>query len=219
LEELLAHPGLWRGRAPGGPAAAPVRPSGFAQLDEALRGGWPRGRLIELIGGPFGCGETRLLLPVLAACAAEGLRIVLVAPPTVPWIPGWRQLGVDPERLLLVRAANGDDAVWSCEQVLRQPGTGVLLTWLREPGTAALRRLRLAAAAGNACGFVYRPPRAEQQPSPAHLRVRWQAAADHLRLEILKHDGGWTPRDRPVAIPHHTLNLRPGGHHGHGERP
>lgn len=200
LDELLAHPGLWRGREAGASITTPVRSSGFVQLDEALRGGWPRGRLTELIGGPFGSGETRMLLPVLAACTREQRRVVLVSPPATPWIPGWRQLGIDPRLVLMIRAATRDDAVWSCEQILRQPGTGALLAWLRGPNTTLLRRLRLAAGNGDTCVFLYRQPSASQQPSPAQLRIRWQGAADQLRLEIVKHSGGWLPQNRSVMI-------------------
>jgi protein ImuA len=207
LEELLTHPGIWRGREGGSPTV-PTRPSGLAQLDQALRGGWPRGQLTELIGGPFGSGETRMLLPVLAACTRERRRVVLIAPPATPWIPGWRQLGVDPELLLLIRTATEEDAVWSCEQILRQPGTGALLAWLHGTDGAPLRRLRLATGAGDACAFLYRPPAAARQSSPAHLRISWQDAGDHLRLEVIKQTGGWLPRNQPVMIPRNLLHHR-----------
>jgi len=206
LEQLLNHPGLWRG--PGTREHASARPSGFAPLDTALNGGWPRGRLIELIGGPFGCGETRILLPMLADCAAENLRIVLVGPPAAPWIPGWRQLGVPPERILLIRTEHVDDAVWSCEQVLRNPGVGAVLAWLQQPGTASLRRLHLAASNGDACAFLYRPAAAAAQPSPAHLRILWQGVQDHLRLEIVKNIGAWPVRNVPIQVP-----VEPGTRH------
>lgn len=205
LEELLAHPRLWRGRGTETAAATPTRPSGFAVLDQALRGGWPQGQLIELIGGPFGCGETRLLLPLLAACTREHRRVVLVAPPATPWIPGWRQLGVDPEHLLLIRPTTEHDALWSCEQILQQPGTGALLAWLHGSDGAPLRRLRLAVGAHDACAFLYRPPATARQPSPAHLRIGWRSAQDHLHLEILKHTGGGPPWNRPVRIGHDRL--------------
>jgi protein ImuA len=207
LEELLTHPGIWRGREAGSPTVS-TRPSGLAQLDQALQGGWPRGQLTELIGGPFGSGETRILLPMLAACTRDQRRVVLVGPPATPWIPGWRQLGVDPELVLMIRTATEEDAVWSCEQILRQPGTGALLAWLRGTDGAPLRRLRLAASAGDACAFLYRPPAAAQQPSPAHLRIRWQGAGDHLRLEVIKQTGGWLPRNQPVMIPQDLLHHR-----------
>ncbi|AHE98066.1 translesion DNA synthesis-associated protein ImuA [Thioalkalivibrio paradoxus] len=210
LEELLSHPRIWRGNA-AGTIQAPVRPSGIAALDQALRGGWPQGQLIELIGSPFGSGETRLLLPMLAACAREHRRIVLVAPPATPWTLGWRQLGVEPERILLIRAGSGDDAVWCCEQLLRSPGTGALLAWLRDAGSASLRRLRLAAASAHACGFVYRPAPAARQPSPAHLRIHWQARQEHLYLRILKCTGGIPPQERPIRVSPAAWNRPPPG--------
>jgi protein ImuA len=207
LEALLAHPGIWRGRETGS-AAVPTRPSGFAQLDQALRGGWPRGQLTELIGGalrlrgdPDASARTGLVHPG-AAPGGAGF------PPGRPWAPGWRQMGVDPELLLLIRAATEDDAVWSSEQILRQPGTGALLVWLRGADGAPLRRLRLATGTSDACVFLYRPAAAAQQPSPAHLRIRWQGSGDHLRLEVIKQTGGWLPRNQPVMIPRSLLNHR-----------
>lgn len=207
VEELLAHPGLARGRGAGTPATTPVRASGFAQLDRSLGGGWPRGQLTELIGAPFGCGETRMLLPMLTACSREGRAVMLVAPPATPWIPGWRQLGVDPELVFVIRPNTEEDAIWSCEQVLHHPGIGALLAWLHGNRSTPLRRLRLAAGASDACAFLYRPPTAEHQPSPAHLRVRWQAAGGRLHLKVIKLTGGRIPGDRPVTIPRDAPDL------------
>jgi protein ImuA len=204
LEALLSHPGIHRGRGSDPSLQARCRPSGHAALDRALGGGWPRGALIELAGAPFGCGETRMLLPLLVACASENLRIALVAPPATPWLPGWQQAGIAPQQLLLIRTRQVADTLWACEQLLRQPGIGALLAWPGLPGTAALRRLRLAAGAGDACGFLFLPPAALRQPSPAQLRVRWQGRGGRFELRVVKRAGGFAAPE-PVVLPAATV--------------
>ncbi|WP_018873255.1 translesion DNA synthesis-associated protein ImuA [Thioalkalivibrio sp. ALJ16] len=202
LDTLLDHPALWRGRSATPAPDAPVWPSGHAELDRALGGGWPRGQLVELLGAPFGCGETRLLAPMLAACGQAGYRIALIAPPATPWLPGWQALGIPAERVLLIRADADRDRLWAGEQCLRDPAFGALLAWLQGPVEAALlRRLRLAAAESRACAILYRPPQAAQQPSPAHQRLQWQPARDGLQLLSLKGHGRWARSGQPLHIP------------------
>ncbi|WP_018175501.1 MULTISPECIES: translesion DNA synthesis-associated protein ImuA [unclassified Thioalkalivibrio] len=202
IDALLDHPALWRGRSAAPAANAPVWPSGHPALDRALGGGWPRGQLIELLGAPFGCGETRLLVPMLAACGREGYWIALLAPPATPWLPGWQPLGIPPERVLMIRTEHDRDTLWTGEQCLRDPAFGVLLAWLGGPvETALLRRLRLAAAESQACAILYRPPRAAEQPSPAHQRLRWQPATDGLELHCLKGIGDWARSGQALHIP------------------
>jgi len=65
LDELLAHPSLWRGRSR---ATIPTLSTGQDVLDAGLPGGgWPRHGLIEILTPRPGVGELYLLLPALAA--------------------------------------------------------------------------------------------------------------------------------------------------------
>lgn len=201
LDSLLEHPALWRGRQ-GAPASGDaVWPAGTPELETALGGGWPRGQLVELLGAPFGSGETRLLVPMLAACGHARLWIALIGPPATPWLPGWQQLGIPPERVLLVRADQDGERLWSAEQCLRDPAFGVLLIWIQGPvETARLRRLRLAASESRACAVLHRPPQAVEQPSPAHQRLQWQPHDRGLRLHFLKGSGARYRRGRPLDL-------------------
>lgn len=202
LDSLLDHPGLWRGRSATPATNVPVWPSGHAELDQALGGGWPRGQLLELLGAPFGCGETRLLVPMLAACGQDGYWIALVAPPATPWLPGWQTLGIPPERVLLIRTEHDRDTLQAGEQCLRDPAFGTLLAWLHGPvETALLRRLRLAASESRACAILYRPPQAAEQPSPAHQRLCWQPGSNGLQLHCLKGFGAWARNGQSLQIP------------------
>ncbi len=204
LEQLLEHPAIRRGRPRDGSGHGPGWPSGQPGLDALLGGsGWPLGQLIELLGEPFGSGETRLLVPMLTACGQSGGWLALVAPPATPWLPGWRQLGIPTERILLLDTQHDTDTLWSSEQCLRDPQFGALLAWARGPlPTPGLRRLRLAAAESRACAILYRPSSAAAQPSPAHQRLRWRAGAEGLELEALKGNGAWTHSGQALHIPH-----------------
>lgn len=93
LDALLAARTVWRagqGRATvnGGES------TGHAALDALLPdGGWPRRALTELLLPAHGIGEIALLLPTLARMTARGSRVVLVAPPFIPYAPAWQAGG------------------------------------------------------------------------------------------------------------------------------
>lgn len=163
LEALLERGDLWRG---GGHAEAPVRATGHGALDRALGGGWPVGGLVEIAGEP-GHGELTLLKPSLAAVTGWQAWI---APPHRPHAPTLAAAGLDPARLLHIRA-DGDEALWALEQALRSGVCDAALGWPATADDRALRRLQLAAEAGGATGFLFRPVGALEQPSPAAVRL------------------------------------------------
>lgn len=186
LHQLLqSRPDLWRGhQRPQGPVIA----SGRADLDHALPGGgWPCGRLIELLPSAIGVGELNLLLPALAERCVTGWPVALIAPPLVPCPQALSQAGIDLRRLLVVR--DPKQALWAAEQVLRSALCGAVVIWHPpgRPQLTALRRLQLAAEHGQALSvLIYRP---QQIPPPlsSGLRLRldpgprWQRLAGAWR--------------------------------------
>jgi len=87
LDTLFNGGQVWKGR-PAPPAVSP-QPTGHAALDAALpTGGWPEAALTEILLAGQGVGELQLVWPALARLSAAGERIVLVAPPYVPYPPG-----------------------------------------------------------------------------------------------------------------------------------
>jgi len=196
LDALLTDRRIWRGQPQALPAA--TQPSGHAALDAALpEGGWPDAALTELLLPTDGIGELRLLLPTLARLTQAGGAVVLVAPPYLPYPAGWRQAGVDFAHVHLVDA-QARDALWASEQCLRAGCARAVLSWPRQADDRALRRLQVAAASGQALGFVFRETRAAANPSPAALRIAIDAAPAQLR--VLKCRGGLPPT-RPLAWP------------------
>jgi hypothetical protein len=185
LADVLRHPGIWR-RGTKPVATGNAQPTGLAELDALLPGGgWPRGALSEILIEQDGIGECSLLLPALAALTQARKRIVLVAPPYVPYAPALAAAGVDLAQLVHIDA-KAADTHWTAEQCLRAGCCGAVLNWLPKADYQQLRRLQLAAETGAAIGFVFRPPGASSQASPAALRIKISASANGPRIDILK---------------------------------
>lgn len=198
LAASLPH-GLWRGDAMGSYRAG-GRSSGYAVLDRELPGGgWPPSTLTELLWAQQGDGEFRLLAPLLSRLAAAGETIVLLAPPHQVFAPALAQAGVDVRRLLLVQSDKPGDRLWAAEQILKSASFGAMLCWLPQAKPDHLRRLQLAAGAGEGLSFVFRPAVARQESSPAPLRLLCRAAAKgQLSVDVFKRRGPQTAA--PVLI-------------------
>lgn len=184
LEQLLKERrDLWRGRKP--PRGAALS-SGQALLDDWLPGGgWPCGRLTELLPSALGIGELSLLLPSLAAQTRQGLPVLLAAPPLVPCPQHLDRAGIDLQRLVIIRQAR--QALWAAEQGLKSGLCGAVLVWHPRGRVQekSIRRLQLAAEQGSAPLFVYYAP--GQQP-PAALAALRLAIQPGPELELLRGD-------------------------------
>jgi len=197
LEDILRSQPVWRGSALAGGVAA--QPSGFQDLDEALPGGgWPREALTEILHDRAGIGEFTLIAPALAALTRAGKRAVLVAPPHIPYAPALAAAGVDLVNLLVVTAERRE-ALWAAEQALRSGACHALAAWLAKARYAELQRLAVAAEAGRALAFLYRPPAAADESSPACLRLALESAGAQLAVHILKRRGA--PLAAPLSLP------------------
>lgn len=190
IDALLLPRQVWRGRA-AAPAAG-LQPTGHAGLDAVLpAGGWPEAALSEILIPADGVGELQLVWPALARLSRAGERVVLVAPPYLPFAPAWRQAGVALDQLQVVRAGTPRDALWATEQCLRSGSCGAVLCWPLGVDDRALRRLQVAATAGGTLAFATRPLDVASQPSPAALRIAVDAAPAQWR--VLKCRGGAAP--------------------------
>ncbi len=88
------------------------------------------------------------------------------------YAPALRTFGVDPERMLLVRARRDADALWAMEEGLRSRSLAAAVGEVAELSLTAARRLQLAAEAGGAAAIVLRPNR--ETPSPGAAATRWR---------------------------------------------
>jgi protein ImuA len=163
------HADVWHAHALS-QAALPVLATGERALDAQLPGGgWPIGALTEILQPPGVHSEWRLLLPALARCG-QG-PVVLVAPPHLPFAPALAAQGLAVQRLLWVQAAPSSARLWSCEQALRCADVSAVLAWLPQARSEQLRRLQMAAAEYSKLLFVMRPAAAQEEASPAALRL------------------------------------------------
>lgn len=165
-----------------------IEPSGTASLDAVLPGGgWQSGTIVELMSLSDGIGELRLLMPALAQITQGERHVAMIAPPYIPFAPALLRHGLRLEHFWIIRAQSAADILWSAEQTLRCKSFGAVLTWPSAIRDREVRRLQLAAEAGNSIGFVYRPPNAALEASPAAVRLRLQAdGAGQLSIDIVK---------------------------------
>ena len=203
-----------------------VAPTGSAELDAQLPGGgWPVGALVEVLQAQTGHNDWRLLLPAL--CRAQGQRhdpaqvqvpgqgqahvqariqaivagvVVLVGAPHAPFAPGLAGQGLDPARLLCVQTEPPASRMWAAEQALRCKDVAAVLAWLPQARADALRRLQISAAEHQKLLFVMRPAKAQNESSPAVLRVATSNApdGDALLVHILKRRG--PPLAQPLRL-------------------
>ena len=156
-------------------------PFGLPLLDDALPGGG-----LPLVGLHRFAGAS----PEWDAAAAAGFalalarRLLAATParpvplawigPALPYAPGLVALGLDPARLLTVRAAGEADLLWSLEEVARSGQAQVVIAQLRGLDRIAGRRLQLAAERGGSALLVL-----ESRPlgEPVPALTRWRVAA------------------------------------------
>jgi hypothetical protein len=175
-----------------GVAPPAIESTGVNELDAALPGGgWQLGTVVELMPVDIGMGELQLLMPALARLTRARRHIALVAPPYIPFAPALVQHGIDLMRLLVIRAQQPQDILWAFEQTLRCKSFGAVIAWPISIKDREIRRLQLAAEAGNSIGFLYRSASAALNASPAATRLLLQSdQKGSLRVEILKCRGG-----------------------------
>jgi hypothetical protein len=201
LPDILARPDIWRGDRCA-TAPLPTVASGFAALDAELPGGgWPRGALTELLVDGAGIGELSLLTFALAGIREAGGWSLLVAPPYPLHAPAWAAAGVDLARLAVVSPASPRDALWAMEQALVSGAPRAVVGWLPYADARALRRLQVAAVAGGALAFLFRPTRMAVDSSAAPLRLQLAGEEGQLAVRILKRRGPPATLPLKLALP------------------
>lgn len=192
LNQLLQRADIWRGgNTPSEEGATAGLPTGIPVLEKILPRGWPKGALTEILIPDEGIGELSLVLPALAWLSHSKRWLAWVAPPHIPYAPALASAGIDLSRVMVVRPRSGTDSLWAVEQTLRAGTCGAVLAWLTHVDTTVMRRLQLAAEAGNSWGILFRPLRMASQASPAALRLKLEPTSQGLAVHVLKRRGGW----------------------------
>jgi protein ImuA len=187
-----------------GPALDPLLPTG----------GLARAALHELAGP---AATLAALAFARAALDRPGLLVWCLDERTargrgLPWPPGLAARGLDPARLLLVRAPDPRAAAWAVEEALGSPAAAVVVGELARVGLDLSRRLQLAAEAGGGLGLLLRSGR-DPEPSAARTRFRVEpvaaeGGAERLRLELWRVKGA-APAVVEVVVDGRTLALAP----------
>ncbi len=200
LDRILDYPQPW---LPPTTALPVLQPSclatGFEELDALLPGGgWPVGRVTELLVPQEGVGALQLLLPALAEISQQKRWVAWIAPPYIPYAPGLAAAGVDLSRMLLVHPRRGGDGLATVERSLRSGTCAAVLAWPTVGAGAALQRLQAAAAEGQSMGILFRPDQLASHGSPIDLRLRISRQPDAVAVRVLKRRGG--RYSEPVSV-------------------
>ncbi|MFQ6019106.1 MAG: ImuA family protein, partial [Kiloniellaceae bacterium] len=179
---------LERGARDAGADRLRILPLGLRALDDHLPGG----------GLPLSClheieGERREWDDGVATgfCLALLARLCAAPPDSTGggpllWVARWRDLyppglialGLDPGRLILVRAGGEAEVLWAMEEALRCARLAAVVGEVESLPRSAGRRLQLAAETGGVTAFLLRrrlrPARRAEEPSVA--ATRWRIA-------------------------------------------
>jgi protein ImuA len=159
--------------------------TGSCEIDSSIGGGLANGALHEIFADGLAHEPAAAAFAIALALRASGKRpIVWVRQDFVGlemgeiYAPGLAELGLSPDRLILVRARDGPSVLRAGEEAARCPSLGaVLIEPWGNPKTldlVATRRLALAAARSNLPVFMVR---AGGTPTPSAAATRWRIRA------------------------------------------
>ena len=106
-------------------AGVPPVPTGWRQLDRAIGGGLPGGRMTEIVA-PLG-GKTSLLMSLAAEATAAGRNVGWIDPRAALDVRGAEDAGVVLDRVLWVRPATMAQAFRAADLVLGSEGFAVAI--------------------------------------------------------------------------------------------
>jgi len=135
----------------------------------------------------------QLFFPALTRLLKEGKKLVIVAPPYLPYPPAFRWHGLDLSQVIFIHAADQKNNLWAFEQALNNAFCGAAFIWLSALEDKAMRRLQLAASKGNGLAIVFRPASIGMGSTWAALRLHLAADDGCLGVHILKRRGGGSP--------------------------
>lgn len=203
LNHLLQDARIWQGHKPR-KHTSPAEHTGYQVLDNQLGGlGWPKGALSECLLDHHGIGELHLALPLMRNLARQGKTIFWLNPPHMPYAPALASAGVPTDQLVLIQAKDSADFLWTLENCLRSPVTGLVMAWPGQLASRDIRRLQLASEAGNNVCILFRKRQQADQSSPAALRMELAPGAClDMNVHILKRRGSWPGQRCTIALAH-----------------
>lgn len=200
LEQLLNRSDIWRGDSRAFLPQLAID-SGYTDLNASLlNNGWPTRSLVEVCQRGLHHQEWQLFSPVLKTGTGY---IVLLNPPALPFCQALIQWGIDLERIIIVQIANKADFLASFVELARSESCDVLLAWQQHHmlSYTELRKCLLATNEGTALCVLFRPESAQQQSSPATLRLLTEVTSTQVHVKIFKQKGVLQQHQaQPVAL-------------------
>jgi protein ImuA len=171
------------------PAAAHgVLPFGIDAIDRVLpEGGLARGASHEILGAggdeEDGALAAAFAAGILGRLAERGGTVLWCLRRADIYGPGLAACGLDPKRVVLVRAMRDAEILWAMEEGLRTPGIAAVVGEVGVLPPVTSRRLQLAAERSGITAFLLRRWRTAGEA--AHERNLANAAATRWRISVL----------------------------------
>lgn len=198
LAQLLERDDIWVGQSKRA-ISKEFAKSGFEVVDNALAGGWPTGSLLEICQQGSLSAEWILFA---APLAQETRPIFLLNPPMLPFVPALVEMGIDLNRLYIIRTANKISFVNAFVELARSSQCGALLAWQPKESLTytELRKCLLSCAEGSGLYSLFRPSGAQKESSPANLRLALSVQQQDLKLSIFKQRGMLESHDTVLRL-------------------
>lgn len=167
---------------------------GVAQIDDHFPGGGlVRGALHEIFAADAGIATAFCALLAGRLSSDDGASSILWC--ERPWTldagalygPALLQFGIDPARVILVRARRDADALWAMEEGLHCGKLAAVVGEIASMSLTDSRRLQLAAEETGVTALMLRPK--TDNPAPSAAATRW-------RLDATRHAADAADADR-----------------------
>jgi protein ImuA len=190
--------------------------TGCQTLDHFLpEGGWRRGTLIEWLFAEPGSGAATLAMLAARESSRAGGAVVVMDNHCDFYPPAAALLGIDPTRLVVIRAKNQQDQLWALDQALTCRGVAAVWAEQHQIDPHTFRRLQLAAETGNTLGLLLRGERVRGQPTWSEMQLLVQpvrAISDtnrHVRVQWIRGRGQMRQKSVELVIDEATGEIRP----------
>jgi protein ImuA len=155
----------------------------------------PGGSLMELLSAAEGTGAWTLALVMAKRACEQGKALIVADSQRCFYPPAAARLGIDLDRLIVLRPTKPRDLYAGVEQSLRCAAVGAVVAWFDRLPSVDGRRLQLAAETGGGIGFFLRSRAALRAPSFAALRLlitpaKPAAGLRRVVIEVVRCRGG-----------------------------
>ena len=170
--------------------------TGIMEIDKFLpSGGLTRGALHEFFGSSATtAGFVAALLS--HTTLAENGAVMWCRSGSELYAPGLASLGLEPERLLLVRSSNTKKLLWAMEEGLRSGLPIAVIGEIDRASSISLRRLQLAAETGGIAAFLIQCNKtAVSSPAATCWRIKARPSTGKLpsiswKIQLIRVRGG-----------------------------